>query len=83
MAAMTDAYPPLLRDAGIGGTVGVWFFIDEEGVVEDVRIHQSSGHTALDRAAVEVAGTYRFSPALNGDDRVSAWVQLPIVFRVN
>ena len=29
--AMEREYPPLLRDAGIGGTVRVYFFIDENG----------------------------------------------------
>ena len=34
--ALEREYPPLLRDAGIGGTVQVWFFIDEQGkVVKD------------------------------------------------
>ena len=31
--AMEREYPPLLRDAGIGGTVEVWFFIDENGAI--------------------------------------------------
>lgn len=83
VAAMVDAYPPLLRDAGIGGTVRVWFFIDEDGVVEDVRIDETSGHQALDRAAIEVAGVYRFTPALNQREEVPVWVQFPITFQVN
>jgi outer membrane biosynthesis protein TonB len=33
--AMEREYPPLLRDAGIGGTVLIYFFIDEEGRVQD------------------------------------------------
>ena len=81
VAAMQDAYPPLLRDAGIGGTVVLWFFIDEEGTVEDVRIHESGGHQALDRAALDVAAVFRFQPALNGEERVPVWVQFPITFQ--
>ena len=80
--AMGRAYPPLLRDAGIGGTVRVYFFIDENGVVRDVRIDQSSGHRALDDAALQVADAYRFSPALNRDTRVPVWVSFPITFQV-
>ena len=80
--AMTRVYPPLLRDAGIGGTVRVYFFIDENGVVRDTRIDQSSGHQALDEAALEVADVYRFSPALNRDTRVPVWVSFPITFQV-
>jgi len=80
--AMEREYPPLLRDAGIGGTVKVYFFIDENGVVQDHRIDQSSGHQALDDAALKVAGVYRFSPALNRDKKVPVWVSFPITFQV-
>jgi protein TonB len=80
--AMTREYPPLLRDAGIGGTVRVFFFIDEEGIVQDFRIDQSSGHQALDDAALAVADVYRFSAALNRDKKVPVWVSFPITFQV-
>jgi protein TonB len=80
--AMEREYPPLLRDAGIGGTVRVYFFIDEQGQVQDYRIDQSSGHQALDDAALAVANVYRFSPALNRDKRVPVWVSFPITFQV-
>jgi protein TonB len=78
--ALQREYPPLLRDAGIGGTVQVWFFIDENGRVQDTRVNQSSGHTALDEAAIKVAGVFQFSPALNRDKKVPVWVSLPITF---
>ncbi|GIS79786.1 MAG: hypothetical protein CM1200mP14_13520 [Gammaproteobacteria bacterium] len=61
---MEREYPPLLRDAGIGGTVQVFFFIDEEGTVQQFQINESSGHQALGDAALAVAGVYRFSAAL-------------------
>ena len=80
--AMEREYPPLLRDAGIGGTVKVFFFIDEGGQVQDFRIDQSSGHQALDDAALNVASVYRFSPALNRDKKVPVWVSFPITFQV-
>ena len=80
--AMRDAYPALLRDAGIGGTIRMYFFIDENGDVRDTRIDLSSGHPALDDAALRVASVYRFSPALNRDRRVPVWVSLPITFQV-
>jgi protein TonB len=80
--SMEREYPPLLRDAGIGGTVRVFFFIDESGVVKDYRIDQSSGHQALDDAALAVADVYRFSAALNRDKKVPVWVSFPITFQV-
>ena len=81
VAAMNAEYPPLLREAGIGGTVRVYFFIDEGGRVQDYRIDVSSGHQALDDAALRVADVFRFSPALNRDDPVPVWVQFPITFQ--
>jgi protein TonB len=80
--AMTREYPPLLRDAGIGGTVRVYFFIDEQGSVQDFRIDQTSGHQALDNAALSVADVYRFSAAVNRDKVVPVWVSFPITFQV-
>jgi protein TonB len=75
-------YPPLLRDAGIGGTVHVNFFIDENGRVIRHIVDKSSGHQDLDDAALKVAAVMRFSPALNRDKKVPVWVSLPITFEV-
>ena len=80
--AMEREYPPLLRDAGIGGTVRVYFFIDENGRVVERQIDASSGHQALDDAAMAVSEIYRFSPALNRDKKVPVWVSFPITFQV-
>lgn len=80
-AALVEEYPPLLRDAGVQGTVNVWFFIRDDGVVGDVRVQESSGHPALDEAALEVARVMEFTPALNGDDPVPVWVAFPITFQ--
>jgi len=79
--AMAREYPPLLREAGVGGTVRVYFFIDADGIVQDFRIDESSGHPAIDDAALEVADVFRFSPAMNRDERVPVWVSFPITFQ--
>ena len=81
-AALMREYPPILRDAGIGGTVVVWFFITEDGVVQDKRVSRSSGQVQFDEAALEVADVFRFSPALNRDQRVQVWIEVPITFQV-
>jgi TonB family protein len=80
--ALMRNYPPLLRDAGIGGQAAIWFFIDAEGVVQDTRISQSSGYDALDQAALAVARVMEFTPAYNRDVRVPVWIALPIRFEV-
>ncbi len=78
--ALERNYPPLLRDAGIGGTTTVWFFIDENGTVVNTKLFQTSGYDALDEAAMAVAKIMRFSPAKNRDQIVRVWVQIPIKF---
>ncbi len=78
--ALEGEYPPLLRDAGVGGTVRVWFFIDESGTVRNAVVNEGSGHVALDEAALRVAPVFKFTPALNRDKAVPVWVSLPITF---
>ncbi len=82
VSAMARLYPPVLRDAGIGGEVRVFFYIDERGQVRTTRLDRSSGYAQLDEAALEVASLYRFSPALNRDTRVPVWVSFPVTFAV-
>jgi periplasmic protein TonB len=81
--ALTREYPSILRDAGIGGVVVMWFFIDEEGIVQNVQVNESSGHASLDAAAERVAYEFRFSPALNRDQPVPVWVSIPIRFQTH
>ncbi len=81
--ALQREYPPLLRDAGIGGTTVVWFFIDETGAVKNQQVHTSSGHQSLDEAALRVAPIVKFNPALNRDKAVPVWIELPITFTTN
>ena len=82
-SALVRNYPPLLRDAGIGGSPTVHFFIDETGTVKKTQISKRSGYPALDDAALRVAQTMRFSPAYNRDRAVSVWIEIPIVFTAN
>lgn len=78
--AMEENYPPLLREAGIGGTATIWFFLDETGAVQSVQVNESSGHPALDDAAMRVAEAVEFTPALNREEAVPVWISLPITF---
>ena len=80
--AMARVYPPVLRDASIGGVVMVYFYIDETGRVKTTRVAQSSGYAQLDDAAIQVSELYRFSPALNRDQKVPVWVSFPVTFAV-
>jgi len=77
---MERSYPPLLRDAGIGGEVVLWFLIDETGALRKTQVNQSSGYPALDQAALSVASVMTFTPAMNRDRLVPVWVSIPIRF---
>lgn len=74
-------YPSQLRDAGIGGRVMLWVFVQEDGRPGACRVHQSSGYAPLDRTAEKVAHEMRFSPALWRDRPVGVWIAQPIEFR--
>jgi TonB family protein len=78
--ALVRHYPPLLRDAGIGGQSVIWFLIDDEGRVVTTQISRPSAHPALDEAALAIASVMQFSPGRNRDQRVPVWVEIPIVF---
>lgn len=78
--AVAREYPPLLKDAGIGGTAIVWFFIDESGEVRKTQIRESSGHQALDDAALRVAAEAEFTPARYKGEAVPVWISMPVTF---
>jgi TonB family protein len=77
---LRDRYPAGLREAGLGGTATVWLFVDREGQVTKVRMQESSGRRALDRAAMSVASSMEFEPALRDGAPVGVWVSRRITF---
>ena len=81
-AALKEAYPQDLKDAGIGGRVELWLYIDTSGAVENTEVKTSSSNSALDLAAAEVARTMRYKPASNRDEPTAVWVSQPITFQV-
>ena len=79
--ALVRNYPPLLRDAGIGGTVQTWLLVNESGKVISARVKESSGRRELDAAALEVARIMEFTPAEHNGMPVNVWIAIPIVFK--
>lgn len=73
-------YPPELERAGVEGMVDLWIFVDRTGQVTRSRVISSSGHTRLDSAAVKVARTRNYLPALNRDQPVGVWVTQRVCF---
>jgi len=81
-ALMARQYPPMLRRAGIGGTVRIMALVNADGAVERAQIAEGSGYGDLDDAAMEVAMHIRCSPAMNRDTPVAAWIGVPLEFSV-
>jgi TonB family protein len=73
-------YPSMMKDAGLGGTVMLWVFIDEHGVVQRALVNKTSGFPSLDEAALKVVPEMLFSPAIFRDKRVPVWIELPLYF---
>lgn len=83
-AALTiveEAYPDILKRAGVGGSVRVRARVDTLGRVVDAEILTGSGVPLLDEAALIAVRRFEFTPALNRDRKVSVWVSQSITFR--
>lgn len=57
-------YPPNLYDQGVEGDVELRLFVDSTGqlATESTRVTESSGHAALDSAAVRGVSRLRYAP---------------------
>ena len=73
-------YPSLSRRMGEEGEVRLRVNVDPEGRAQQVEIYRSSGFPRLDQAAADTVRQWRFVPARQGDQPVSAWVIVPIQF---
>jgi len=76
-------YPATLREARIEGKVILWIYIDRAGQVMRAQVQQTSGFDAMDRVALECAGSMKFTPAKNRDKTTPVWVQQAIAFEVH
>ncbi|WP_419938880.1 TonB family protein [Candidatus Palauibacter sp.] len=80
--ALMEAYTQDLKEAGIGGRVEMWLYLDASGVVRNSELKTPSGHDALDAAAADVVATMRFEPAMNRDEPTDVWVSQWVTFEV-
>lgn len=81
--ALDENYPPLLRDAGVEGTVGVTLWLDKQGDVIRAAVAQSSGHPAMDQAALTVVrNVMELTPAKQHGVPVKVRVTIPVTFKL-
>ena len=52
------------------------------GRPDRVVLAASSGHDALDDAAVAAVTDWRFVPAKRGAESIDGWVRVPVVFKL-
>lgn len=80
----TPVYPKSARRKGIEGKVVVTVTVSPSGKVSSAVVSRSSGNGSLDKAAVNAARRYRFSPAKNGlGQSVTAKKAIPFSFRLS
>ncbi|HUP88170.1 MAG TPA: TonB family protein [Longimicrobiales bacterium] len=80
---LQQLYPPLLRDAGVAGSVSVQFVVLPNGHVEESSIKiLSSTHDAFKDAALQIIQDLRFKPARVGSMNVRMLTVIPVRFKL-
>ena len=75
-------YPRTARQMGWEGTVLLRVKVNSQGRADVIRLARSSGYSPLDEAAQEAVARWRFEPAREGEQAVSAWAEVPLVFHL-
>lgn len=73
-------YPSQSRRRREEGKVLLEVFILADGNVGSVRVKRSSGHPALDEAALDAVRRWRFVPARRGNEAIPYLYELPVDF---
>ncbi|SEP47681.1 protein TonB [Rhodospirillales bacterium URHD0017] len=80
LVAPNTIYPARSRKAGEQGSVMVRVFVDVAGRPAQVTLETSSGHSALDEAALTAVRGAQFRPYSEGGVPKTVWVRVPINF---
>ena len=75
-------YPRTARRRGHEGTVLLEVLVNRKGSVKELRIMRSSGHPALDKAALSAVQKWVFEPGKRGEECIDMWIKIPIRFRL-
>lgn len=73
-------YPRISRRMGEQGKTLLIVQVSADGKPLKVSLHQSSGSSRLDQAAIEAVQRWRFVPARQGSSPIAASVIVPIIF---
>ena len=75
------AYPRSAAQNHLGGTVTVSLTVLPDGSVENVQLVGSAGHE-MDQVTQEILKTWKFKPAMCGDEPVASDLRVEVNFRV-
>jgi|GEM_PF-2607396 len=76
------SYPRKAKRKRQQGTVLLRILVSAEGENLDIKLHRSSGFELLDEAAIEAVAKWEFVPASADGEKVLAWVEVPVEFRL-
>jgi len=77
-------YPDIARQAALEGTVTVQFYVNQKGIVEEVRVARANPvGLGFEEEAVKAVRQWAYIPALQGDQPVGVWVSQVIRFKVS
>ncbi len=76
-------YPKLAREKGWEGTVVLKVLVSEEGNPADIAVEKSTGHEALDQAALEAVSSWKFHPAYYENNPYPSMVLVPVKFALS
>jgi protein TonB len=76
-------YPWTARARGQQGRVVLSVWVSAEGEADQLAVLHSSGHGALDRAALEAVQQWRFQPARRAGLETGSLIYVPVVFRLD
>lgn len=83
LVAAPPVYPELARQAGIEGKVVVKVLVDTDGTVVSASVIESDVTPAMEKAAIRAALKFVFMPAVQGSQRVRAYMAVPVAFRLH
>lgn len=75
-------YPPILRDAGIEGTVFIKILVDKQGKPVKHLVVKSP-HELLEEACVKEIYNLNFTPGIQAGKPIKVWVAIPFKFTLN
>ncbi len=76
-------YPEKAQNRGIEGEVGLYGFIDRNGNVTNVKIHNSSKYEFLDEAAKAYILQMKYTPATKNNKAIGVWLSYKIRYDLN